>query len=161
MLNINALASVLRGFADVLEAHHDALTAYITPPNALEPGNPPVEAPAPKRRGRPAANSAPTQATSEPEGKSTTVSTDPVETQIAKALAPSTPAIKGMSYQDLQAVIQPLIKQVRGLEVKAVLNKYAPADFKVDENNWYTLQALSEHPEHHAAFVADIEALKM
>jgi hypothetical protein len=152
MLTKNQIANILQFIARELSGENENTVS-------TETATPSGDTPAPKRRGRPAANSAPAPAT-----------TVAPETQQATAEPEKTPDPKpeekkkvegAMTYQDLQVLIQPLIKQVRGLEVKAVLNKYAPPDFKVDENNWYTLQALSEHPEHHAAFVADIEALKM
>jgi len=148
MLTPREVAYVLKIIVSILEGQ--------PVPEIPEPAAPVSgDTPAPKRRGRPAANSAPTQPATDP-------APDPQPEKAAEPKPEEKKKIEGaMTYQDLQAVIQPLIKQVRGLEVKAVLNKYAPPDFKVDENNWYTLQALSEHPEHHAAFVADIEALKM
>lgn len=70
---------------------------------------------------------------------------------------PAAPIEGAMTYEELQALIQPFIKvpvghQPRGLEVKAIIRKYTP-----DHDGG--LKQLSTLPQHHKAFAADIEGL--
>lgn len=134
MLNKTQLASIFRFIADVLTSNE--------PPAVAEPA--PGEAvPAPtKRKGRPpgSTNAAP-----------------PVTETPAEPAAPE-PSAKpegSKTLDELRALIKPLILAKRGEEVKAVLNKFAPKDHSGD----YTLSLLSERPETHAAFCAEIEGL--
>lgn len=62
----------------------------------------------------------------------------------------SSPQI-GKTYPELQALIEPLVKEGRVAEVKAVIAKYAPEGLKT----------LATKPEHHKAFEADIEGLSL
>lgn len=50
------------------------------------------------------------------------------------------------TYDDMKAVIEPLVKEGRGAEVKATIAKYSPTLKEMD-------------PAHYAAFEKDIEAL--
>lgn len=57
---------------------------------------------------------------------------------------------KGRSYEELQAIIKPLVEDSKGDEVKKVIAKHA---------NGGNLKALVELPQNHAAFEKDIAAL--
>jgi hypothetical protein len=147
MLTKSQIANILQFIARELSGENENTVSTET--TAL----PSSEAPAPKRRGRPAANSAPTPATPEP-------APDP---QPEKTPEPKPAEVKPVAGQktldELRELIQPLIKKVRGQEVKAVLNKFKTDDWDKDAD--YTLQALSERPETHADFVSQIEGLLM
>ncbi len=56
------------------------------------------------------------------------------------------PKLNGKTYDDMKAVIEPLVKEGRGAEVKATIAKYSPTLKEMD-------------PAHYAAFEKDIEAL--
>lgn len=82
---------------------------------------------APPKRGRPAGSkNAPAAAAPEPE--------KPV----------------GKTYEQLQALIKPLIEATRQPEVKAAIVKFAP-----------TLAELAKLPQHHAAFEQEIENMSL
>jgi len=87
------------------------------------------------KRGRP-----PTSATPPP------TETPAAPAAPAKPEEPVTPA--GKTYEELQAIIRPLVEAGQGADVKKVIAKYG-------EN----LKAVSEKPQHHAAFDKDIAAL--
>jgi predicted component of type VI protein secretion system len=141
MLTKSQLASIFRFIADILMEE--------TP--STEPASPSGEAPAPKRRGRPAGST--NAASTEP----TATQTTPVETP-ATETKPAPPIEGAKTLEELKALINPLVtKQRRGAEVKAVINKFKPEGHDGD----YTLSALSERPDIHAAFCAEIEALLM
>jgi len=145
MLNhIPLLASLLRGFADVLEAHGEAT------PNAPIPAGEPTS-PAPKR-GRP-------RKAAEPEAPPANNTTGAETTQPPAAPEPPkpepVPAIKGKTIEELRKMFEPLIKANRNAKMQEVLNKYKPADWP----GQYTTSALADHPEHHAAFEKDIQTL--
>lgn len=135
-----------------------------------EPGvvHPVEEPPAPKRRGRPAGstNAAP-PATEVASTEQTTTAASTTTPEPEKPAAPAVEKIEGaLTHEELQALIRPIVmgnkeKGVKGqgLKVKEVINSYAPKDFAVSDSNSYTLALLAEHPEHHAAFAKDIEAL--
>jgi hypothetical protein len=57
---------------------------------------------------------------------------------------------KGKTYEELQALIKPLVEAGQQAEVKKEITKYA-------EN----LKDLATKPEKHAAFIRDIEALSL
>ena len=59
---------------------------------------------------------------------------------------PVVPATNGKTYDDMKAVIDPLVKEGRGAEVKAAITKYSPTLKEMDPSNY-------------AAFEKDIEAL--
>ena len=112
-----------------------ALAAFITSlANEGEATNTPAEttgggeAPAKPRRGRPAATAEPQTGPQEPE--------KPAET------------VAGKTYEELQALIRPLVEAGQGADVKLVIAKYG-------EN----LKAVAAKPETHAAFEKDISAL--
>ncbi len=56
------------------------------------------------------------------------------------------PKLNGKTYDDMKAVIEPLVKEGRGAEVKATIAKYSPTLKEMD-------------PAHYAVFEKDIEAL--
>ncbi len=56
------------------------------------------------------------------------------------------PKLNGKTYDDMKAVIEPLVKEGRGAEVKATIAKYSPTLKEMDPSNY-------------AAFEKDIEAL--
>jgi hypothetical protein len=66
----------------------------------------------------------------------------------AKTEGAETETSKGMTYEELQALFMPLVKEGRGEEVKKIIAKYSPTGAK------------DMPAEHHAAFAKDIEALK-
>lgn len=139
MLTRTELAQLLHFAADLLKG-----AAAESPETASDPNG---GGPAPtKRRGRPAKTE---------ETPATEVASAPQEhTAEAKPVAP---AVKGKTLEELKALIQPLIKAARGVEVKKVINDHAPEGHSGD----YTLSALSEHPEKHDSFVSAIEMLSM
>lgn len=57
----------------------------------------------------------------------------------------------GKTYAELRAVIEPIVKDGKGEEVKKVISKYAPGGGGLKE--------LEKLPQHHAAFEKDIAAL--
>lgn len=63
------------------------------------------------------------------------------------------PQVEGLTMEELQELIAPLVKDKKGAEVKAAIKKYT----KNDEG----LKALVKLPQHHEDFKADIEALSM
>lgn len=96
----------------------------------------PTPEPAPKRRGRPPAA---TPATTE-----TSVETAAPEPE--KTPEPAPENTDEERYLSNRALIEPIVKANKGLEVKKVINKYAPS--------------LKEIPaDKQAAFVKDMEAL--
>lgn len=58
------------------------------------------------------------------------------------------PTVTGKTYEELKAIIKPVVEAGQGAEVKAVIAKFA-------EN----LKALEGKPEHHEAFEKEIAAL--
>lgn len=60
----------------------------------------------------------------------------------------TTEETKAKTYDELKAMIEPLVKNAQGPDVKKVIAKYA-----------VNLQELATKPEHHAAFETDLAAL--
>jgi hypothetical protein len=145
MLTRTEIAAILRFTADLLCGQ--PIPAIVPPIDGEQSDTPPA-----KRPGRPRkadqANAAATETA--PVGQTATAE--------VKTPEPEKPKVEGgKTLDELRAVFRPLIDKFRGEEVKKVLNKYKPSDWEGD----YTAVALAEHPEHHAAFVQDIEMLKM
>lgn len=136
-----------------------AFAAFITslandgegaPAPATEPA-PEGAAPPAKRRGRPPGTATPPPVAAEPA---------PTPEPVKEPEAPPTKEPEGKTYDDMQKVIEPLVKGYwngekeqkdwapRGPEVKAVILKYGPTLRQMD-------------PKHYPAFQADIEALLM
>lgn len=75
----------------------------------------------------------------------------PGSTNKPAATEPEKPSSTGgKTYEELQKIIEPMVKDGRAAEVKAVIQKYG-ADLK-------TLATL---PQHHKAFEADIDGLSL
>lgn len=76
----------------------------------------------------------------------------PAETHAAAAASEETAEqaekTKAKTYEELKAMIEPLVKNAQGPDVKKVIAKYA-----------VNLQELATKPEHHAAFETDLAAL--
>lgn len=106
--------------------------------------NPPAggEAPPVKRRGRPPTTAAPPptepEKTEEPRAGGKTFITPPP--------SGDEEAATGKTYEEMRALIEPLIKAARGPEVKPIITKYAA-----------TLKDMD--PKDYPAFEKDIEAL--
>jgi len=143
MLTRTELAQLLHFAVDLLKG-----APTESPETASDPNG---GGPAPtKRRGRPAGSTAAAAVTVEPTPPGNTAQQPDNSTTIA-------PTVKGKTLEELKALIQPLIKAARGVEVKKVINDHAPEGHSGD----YTLSALSEHPEKHDSFVSAIEMLSM
>lgn len=93
-----------------------------------------------KRRGRPPGSTA-APAVEAPTETPTPEPEKPVEES----------ATTGKTYEELQAIIKPLVQAGRGTEVKKEIQKYGVAG----------LQQLAELPMHHDEFVKNIEALSL
>ncbi len=150
MLNKTQLAQAFRFISDLLlqDVREEANAIPALAPNT---GTAEATPPATKRPGRPRKTE---QAINEPQQA---LPAEP-ETKVEPAPAPEPEKPKvtgGKTLDELRALINPLVLKARGPEVKAVLNKYAPEGHSGD----YTLALLSERPDTHAAFAADIEAL--
>lgn len=153
MLTKTQLAAIFHFIGDVLCSVEP--TPAESPETASDP-NGGAPATTPKRQGRPRkVQDAPATEVA-PVTQTTTAA--PAEPEPAK---PAEPPKGGKTLDELKALIAPLVKAARGGEVKALLNKHAPADYNASESNPYTLSLLSERPEVHEAFVQDIEMLKM
>lgn len=151
MINSTQLAAILRFIADTITVpeYRIAENQPGENPNAV----PPVTEPAPaKRKGRPPGSTNAASPATEPV-------TPPAEPVVEEAAKPTVPPINGKTLEELRTLINPLIEKSRGLEVKKVLNKYAPPEFGASEENFYPLSQIAEHPEHHASFQKEIEAL--
>lgn len=124
-----ALANLLSAAGSLI----DAFAAEVGGPDSIQgevTGQQP-EAPAPKKtRGKAAA----TPTTEKP--------ADPAPTEETKTEG-------GKTYDDLRAMIEPLVKAGQGPDVKTVIAKYAEGGLK----------ELATKPEHHAAFEKDLAAL--
>ncbi len=140
MLTRTELAQLLHFAADLLTAGPAAAETETAATEAKRPGRP--------RKGAAAVPTVETPATE--------AASAPQE-HTAEAKPKSDPAVKGKTLEELKALIQPLIKAARGVEVKKVINDHAPEGHSGD----YTLSALSEHPEKHDSFVSAIEMLSM
>lgn len=82
-------------------------------------------------------------------GRKAAAAAQPETPAESAALAqPETPAVTGKTYEELKAIIKPVVEAGQGAEVKAVIAKFA-------EN----LKALEGKPEHHEAFEKEIAAL--
>lgn len=93
----------------------------------------PADAPTPKR------------------GKKTTekpAETAPVEPAAEPPAEEPATMGEGKTYEELRALIEPLVKAGQGEDVKKVIAKYAA-----------NLKELATKPEHHAAFEKDLAAL--
>lgn len=64
------------------------------------------------------------------------------------APAPAAPTITGKTYEELKAIIKPVVEAGNGEDVKKVIAKYAT-----------NLKELEGKPEHHEAFEKEIAAL--
>jgi len=148
MLNKTQLATLFRFAADLLlQDEANALPALL-PNTGTAENNPPV-----KPRGRPRKTE---QAALPPEDQQQQNEPPAQVEPPAPVPEPEKPKVTGgKTLDELRALINPLVLKARGPEVKAVLNKYAPEGHSGD----YTLALLSERPDTHAAFAADIEAL--
>ncbi len=139
LIAIAAAATALAAAATALVSGSQEPVRATPAPAASTDDAPPQqeEAPAPvKRRGRPPVAAAPA-----PEA--------PAETPVEKKEdTKAEPAVTGMTLEQLQALIKPLIEEGQGAAVKQVINKYAPklADMEAKD---------------HAAFAKDIQALSM
>jgi len=91
-----------------------------------------------KRRGRRPGTTQPAQTEPAPEG-------DQGEA------GDKSPGVQGMTYEQLQEVIKPLVTSGRGAEVKTTIQKFGVA----------ALKELAEMPEKHSDFVTAIEALSL
>lgn len=170
MLTKPQLAQILRFIADTLETTDPSWPTIAAAALAASPTGKPA-APA-KPRGRPRKdNAAPaeqapagsTSALPPPEPGSTATPDPGVEANSVEKPATTAPepvpAVTGLTYEQLQKLISPLIQASRGPEVKAVLDTFAPDDFEVTESNHYLLSLLAKRPQTHADFVKKIEAL--
>lgn len=92
--------------------------------------NPPASEPTKGKRGRPPASATPPAE-----------QTPPAEE----------PAVTGKTYEELQAIIRPVVEAGQGVDVKKVIKKYAPETGALKE--------LATLPQHHATFEKDIAAL--
>lgn len=148
MLTKTQLIALLRYAADLLTSVEPEAPAEVQPVLG--------EAPAAKPKGRPRKVQEAPATEVAPATQTTTAA--PAEPEPAK---PTEQPKGAKTLDELKALIAPLVKAARGGEVKALLNKHAPADYNASESNPYTLSLLSERPEVHEAFVQDIEMLKM
>lgn len=122
--------------AGLLSAAGNLLNAFATEFGAEAPASPEAAAtPEAPKRGRKAAAAA--AATVEPAAQ---------EAAVQEATPESTEGAK--TYEELRAMIQPLVKAGQGEDVKKVIAKYAA-----------NLKELETKPEHHAAFEKDLAAL--
>lgn len=134
---LNASAGLLTAFSASLGSNtaEPAATAEPvapeTPKATRRKAAPPVEAPA---------------APAEPAAPAAEKPADPIES-LEPADETEAPAT-GKTYEDMQKVIEPLVKATRGLEVKKVIAKYSPSGKLVDMD-----------PKHYADFEKDIDAL--
>lgn len=118
------LAALLHTAADTITEHVESQ------PTGTDPAEKPTgDAPAAPRRGRPPGSTNAPKAAIEPEKPAPT---------------------GGKTYEELRALIEPLVKEGRNSEVKAILVKYAP-----------DLKTLATLPNHHKAFEADIDGLSL
>lgn len=85
-----------------------------------------------KRRGRPPGTATPPATETAPPAQETTAA----ET------------VTGKTYEELQAIIRPLVESGQGADVKKVIAKYGES-----------LKDISTKPQHHTAFEKDIAAL--
>ncbi len=141
LIAIAAAATALAAAATALVSGAEVTTCATLPPAASTDDAPPQqeEAPAPtKKRGRPPGTAAPT-----PEAPAPTDAVKPESEPEAKK-----PEVTGMSLEELQALIKPLIEDGQGADVKKVITKYATKLAEIDAKD-------------HAAFAKDIQALSM
>lgn len=119
--------------AGLLSAAGNLLNAFATEFGAEAPASPEAAAApeTPKRGRKPAAAATPAAETAE------------TATDVA---TPESTA--GKTYEELRALIGPLVKAGQGEDVKKVIAKYAA-----------NLKELETKPEHHASFEKDLAAL--
>lgn len=86
----------------------------------------------PTKRGRKSAAAAPAQ--------------EPAPAETAQPESPAEPEVVGKTYEELRALIKPLVEGGQGAEVKQVIQKYAASLKEIQ-------------PKDHAAFEKDIAAL--
>lgn len=122
-----AIAGLLSATASVLSCFADEFGGTATPTET----NPTPEAP---KKGKKAAAAAAAEE-------------KPAETPAEPAEEPT----GGKTYDELRAIIEPIVKDGKGPEVKKVIGKYAPGGGGLKE--------LEKTPQHHAAFEKDIAAL--
>lgn len=134
---ILALASAASALATAAAALAESCTD--APASVYPEVMPPGTANKPRRGpGRP-----PAQATSEPV---TATAEAPAAQPPADPVVPTNGTAK--TYEQLRAIIEPVVKNGQGEEVKKVIAKYAP-----------NLKELADLPQHHPAFEKDITAL--
>lgn len=129
LIAIAAAATALAAAATALVSGDNSCgNAAAIPTADAEPAPEETQAPT-KRRGRPPGSAAPAETKAE-----------------APAEEEKKPA--GKTIEELRSLIEPLVKDGQGDDVKKVIAKYAPKLSEID-------------PKDHAAFLKDIEALNM
>lgn len=129
-----ALANLLSAAGSLI----DAFAAEVGGPDSIQgevTGQQP-EAPAPKKTRGKAAAAAP-------------AAEKPADPAPAETAAEETKTEGVKTYDELRAMIEPLVKAGQGPDVKTVIAKYAEGGLK----------ELATKPEHHAAFEKDLAAL--
>jgi len=132
----NAAVAMAASLAECPNVNTPVNPVTETPTPAAEPATPVAEKP---KRGRPAKDAA----TVETPAAEVVVETKAAEPEPAKSAAPA-----GKTYEDMRALIQPLVVGGRGAEVKAVVAKYAVSLSQMDAKDY-------------PAFEQDIEALSI
>jgi len=130
-----ALAAFLNSSAGLLSALAADLSG-VTPAPAVTEEPTPAEAPAEEKK--PRAKKAVVEKPAEPV----------VEKDAEEPAAEEKPVTIGKTYDDMKAVIEPLVKADQGAAVKAVIAKHSPTGKLVDMD-----------PAKYADFEADIDAL--
>lgn len=93
--------------------------------------------------------SAPAEAPKKTRGKAAPTAEKPVEPAAETPAEPAEePAAEGKTYEELRALIEPLVKGGQGEDVKKVISKYGA-----------NLKEVSTKPQTHAAFEKDLAAL--
>ena len=124
--------------AQLLAAAGATLNAF-----AAELGATPFTSAEPEAQPETPAEPAPVKTRKPREPKAAAPAAEPVTEE---PTAVEQPKLNGKTYDDMKAVIEPLVKEGRGAEVKAVITKYAPTLKEMDPSNY-------------AAFEKEIEAL--
>jgi hypothetical protein len=147
MINRQELIEILETIASILKSTSGALDTQPTEPAATG------------KRGRPRKAAEPTGTDSKPEEQNT--AQQPATTAPAEQPKGYTPEQVEENLKELRAAFDPLIKAAKGILIKPVLNKHAPADFKPSgPDDFYTATQLASRPDDvRQAFMADIKKL--
>lgn len=129
-----AIASLLAALGDAFKAFAAELTGA-TPPDAPETPQPET----PKTTRKPKAEKP------APVVETTTTATEAA----AEEAAEETPTGNGKTYEDMRALIEPLVKNGQGADVKKIIAKYSP------EGGLKAMDA-----KHYAAFEKDLAAIE-